>query len=440
MTPDELLSRLEGVRRLSTGWQARCPAHDDRLGSLAIAAADGRILVKCLAGCRAEDILARLGLTVRDLSGRAGSSGLGARDRRRLVPFPGTRIPASGSSPCVAATADPYTETVAATQAPMDPFISARTLHAQPGGSGAVWLPLLGQDGFVGRGLFTLLSGRPKAGKTTLLAHAVERWLSAGLRVAWLTEEPRAKWRERIASLGLSSDDLLLAFPDGTDVATWCDRLKAAQPQVIVVDTARTFLHIADENEAAQVHRCFFPLMLAARELDAALIVLHHRRKADGEEGTDHAGSHAFVGECDVAISLKEDSASPRRRELEARSRFDETPPRLLLELAEDGKYRALGVPEQVASAETQRRVRDILTADWQSTAEVCGALGDPRPAREIVRRALHRLAADRLAERQPGRGTRADRWRLAGVGASVAPTAHVSTCSVGATQGAGCR
>jgi len=65
---EEFLTRLERVKRSGKGWTARCPAHDDRLASLSIGEGDdGRVLVKCHAGCTVEEIVATLGLGLRDL-------------------------------------------------------------------------------------------------------------------------------------------------------------------------------------------------------------------------------------------------------------------------------------------------------------------------------------------------------------------------------------
>ena len=58
-----LLFRLEGVRPLGSGFQARCSAHDDRGPSLSIKSSnDGKVLVHCHAGCRVEDVVAAVGL------------------------------------------------------------------------------------------------------------------------------------------------------------------------------------------------------------------------------------------------------------------------------------------------------------------------------------------------------------------------------------------
>src|ERR1700733_3375146 len=50
------------------GWTAQCPAHDDRNASLSLGAGDDeRALLHCHAGCSTEEIVAALGLELRDL-------------------------------------------------------------------------------------------------------------------------------------------------------------------------------------------------------------------------------------------------------------------------------------------------------------------------------------------------------------------------------------
>lgn len=68
MTLDAFLQRLGSVSRVGDGYQAHCPAHDDRQASLSVTeGADGRILVKCFANCSIDSILAHLGLATADL-------------------------------------------------------------------------------------------------------------------------------------------------------------------------------------------------------------------------------------------------------------------------------------------------------------------------------------------------------------------------------------
>lgn len=68
MNVTEFLAKLEGVRKTCTGWEARCPAHEDRKASLSITEGNnGKILVHCHAGCAVKEIADVLGLKLKDL-------------------------------------------------------------------------------------------------------------------------------------------------------------------------------------------------------------------------------------------------------------------------------------------------------------------------------------------------------------------------------------
>jgi putative DNA primase/helicase len=73
------LERLAGLRRTSYGWQARCPAHDDRRPSLSVRVIDGRLVFHCFAGCREREILAALGLEAGELRAPVGARPLPRR-------------------------------------------------------------------------------------------------------------------------------------------------------------------------------------------------------------------------------------------------------------------------------------------------------------------------------------------------------------------------
>jgi DNA primase len=53
--------------RGARSWYAKCPAHDDKSPSLSIRETGDTILIHCFAGCSAEDVLAAVGLSFRDL-------------------------------------------------------------------------------------------------------------------------------------------------------------------------------------------------------------------------------------------------------------------------------------------------------------------------------------------------------------------------------------
>lgn len=68
ITVEQFLSLLENVTTSSSGWTAKCPAHNDNHPSLRIATgSDGRILVHCFSGCTAPQIVAAISLTMSDL-------------------------------------------------------------------------------------------------------------------------------------------------------------------------------------------------------------------------------------------------------------------------------------------------------------------------------------------------------------------------------------
>ena len=65
---DRILAKFPDARRSGDGWEARCPAHEDRRSSLSISIGDdNRVLLFCHAGCAVQTIVEAIGLTVRDL-------------------------------------------------------------------------------------------------------------------------------------------------------------------------------------------------------------------------------------------------------------------------------------------------------------------------------------------------------------------------------------
>lgn len=72
MQLEDFLIRLDGVKPAGPGkYMACCPVHNDTNPSLSVTVKDvkgtEKILLKCFAGCRTEDILEELGLTPQDL-------------------------------------------------------------------------------------------------------------------------------------------------------------------------------------------------------------------------------------------------------------------------------------------------------------------------------------------------------------------------------------
>ncbi len=56
------LSKLDGIKKIANGYQARCPCHDDKHQSLSVTEKDGKLMLYCHAGCEFTDIIKALDL------------------------------------------------------------------------------------------------------------------------------------------------------------------------------------------------------------------------------------------------------------------------------------------------------------------------------------------------------------------------------------------
>ena len=68
MRINNMLSKLNKVRKSGKDYMACCPAHDDQSPSLSISeTADGKILLHCFAGCDVAEVLSAMGVEMADL-------------------------------------------------------------------------------------------------------------------------------------------------------------------------------------------------------------------------------------------------------------------------------------------------------------------------------------------------------------------------------------
>ena len=84
-TFDRIRAAAEKARGGGDSFSCRCPTHEDREPSLRVTLADGRVLLKCFAGCEAETIVRAFGLKLADLFDRDPSyQGAGEHSSSRL--------------------------------------------------------------------------------------------------------------------------------------------------------------------------------------------------------------------------------------------------------------------------------------------------------------------------------------------------------------------
>jgi hypothetical protein len=126
------------------------------------------------------------------------------------------------------------------------------------------------------------------------------------------------------------------------------EKCKGLGVRLLVVDTVGQFAGLTgdSENNAGDALAAMAPLQRAAGE-GLAVVAIRHERKSGGEVGDSGRGSSAFVGAADVVISLRRPGGNcrPSLRELQAVSRYDDTPAKVGVELTANG-YQVLDTSE----------------------------------------------------------------------------------------------
>jgi hypothetical protein len=158
--------------------------------------------------------------------------------------------------------------------------------------------------------------------------------------------------------------------------------------KLVIVDTLGRYWDIKDENDNAEVTRAVSPLLDLARETGAAVVLIHHERKAGGEEGRAIRGASALLGLVDQALSLdrRQGGKQVNQRVLRALGRYDETPRELVIELA-GNTYQKLGTPAELGLKAAKELLWKALSEEVSQDVDELAAKTLLRP--NAVRRAL---------------------------------------------------
>lgn len=273
--------------------------------------------------------------------------------------------------------------------------------------------------GYAARGEVMLLGGPPKAGKSTFLAdlacHVAGGIGYVGQRVQetpvlWidLEQHPRrtAALFRRLQGNGLPlhiSSERPIRF----DLQAYTQEHGIG---LVVIDSLSKFWAVEDENDAVQVTTAIQEIRHLALVTDAAIILIDHTRKSGGEDGTDIRGSGAKTASVDIAVSFKRDrQGADNRRILDAISRSDETPRKLVVAYEEGDGYRAVGTLAAVRQEQQRSTVLEVLGADELTAREISEAAGIGQVQ---VHRTLNQLYEEGSVGRE-GRGKKGDPFRF---------------------------
>jgi len=206
------------------------------------------------------------------------------------------------------------------------------------------------------QGRVTLLAAREKLGKSTL-AGAAAAAVSSGRRflgrptregsVLWLSLEEHpgdiARRFQRFgARQGITVGSVTAKPLEDLDCAA-----RALEPTLVVVDTLAPLAsnRVHDPSSSMAWTKVMTVLAAVAREVDSAVLVLHHSRKSDGT----YRDSTAIGAGCDVLFEMKADSRDSTVRRISGRGR---------IELEQEFAVRLVSdhydLAEGVASLETQ--------------------------------------------------------------------------------------
>ena len=274
--------------------------------------------------------------------------------------------------------------------------------------------------GLLAPGALTLLApGQPKVGKSTLLfglLGALEPGRpyldrpTRATRALLLSEGRETTLAEKRAMFFADADPQLL-MRHRMGAAEWPAVVGQARAHarehgfgVLVVDTFLTWagLRSGEENDAAAVLAAMEPLLAAASD-GLAVLVVAHRRKAFGTHGEAVRGSNALTGAVDVILELERAprALGPQVRELRAESRFAGTDAGFACELTEAGCYVARGPLGRLRAAAAEAELLELVARmPGAATAELADAADAER---RTMARKLH-VALDAGAH-PPGRG-----------------------------------
>lgn len=182
-------------------------------------------------------------------------------------------------------------------------------------------------DGLLSRGGFSLMSGAPKSGKSTLtrqLAKSVSRGeeflgreVHKGTVLYLALEEQVSMFKDQFKKLGITKDDnILIHIGDIASIDPYAEVRKLVEeqePDLVVVDTLLLLGKIENANDYTTVNNALKEVRMIARQTGTHIIGVHHTNKGEGGGTKKIMGSVAIHGAVDNAIMLEHREMSGRR-------------------------------------------------------------------------------------------------------------------------------
>lgn len=282
--------------------------------------------------------------------------------------------------------------------------------------------------GYIARGAITELTAKAKVGKTHFMLDVVGAVLKGGrffgeptatVPVIYLTEERSGTFLQGVTRVGIdrSDDGLYIVLRQNQRGTSWPaimrevrDLAAELDAGLVVIDTLSDWAALGgdSENDAGSALEAMRPVQELA-EAGPAVVVCRHSRKSGGEVGDAARGSSAFGGAADILLNLQRPTGGmrPTCRQLDAVGRFDDIPPKAIVEL-KDGHYEMLGTESDVEYREVRKIIVELLSANEDEALtekDILDALGG-RGSRSTAQRVLKELMSEGVVGRQKGIGS----------------------------------
>lgn len=236
-----------------------------------------------------------------------------------------------------------------------------------------------------------LFSAFMKTGKSELLSGLCRAMLAGDdylgyetnqSKILYLTEEHTNDIRRRLEKLNHTPTGCLFVHGrdsgflniDGSTIEDIKLFMIANGIEVLIIDTISKFWTVENENDAGQVTAAVKPLLDLAASTRAAVILVHHDRKSEGEHGRQIRGSGALFALVDQALLLSRPHGGKKtQRILKTLGRFSESPEELLIDFV-DGQYVSLGNPETVENSDAAGTIWDALSDGPMTIREIVEA------------------------------------------------------------------
>lgn len=237
-------------------------------------------------------------------------------------------------------------------------------------------------DGLLTRGGLSVLSAKPKVGKTTVLHSAaftislglpfLGRGTFKGLVIYFCLEEKRSEVRKRFYKMGAAGDDIILCSQVNVENFEHDLRLAIAEynPIAVFIDPMVRVVRARDFNDYAQMARALEPFIDIARRHNVLILMAHHDGKSGRVGGDGLLGSTAIFGSVDTHLQM---AIKDGRRTIRSTNRYGEDLPETIISLN-----------KETGLIETSGTVVEEVQASWDLRIIDCINFGDELTEKDI--------------------------------------------------------